>query len=324
MKNTQIHLASLLGAGFLMLGLPTVTMAQTATSGHKVTNLAQTHPTSAKAVTGVIESSSGTPLKVRLADGTLKTYPVSRQAFDSMSLEKGTAIILDTDTDLVLSEQGKPIYTFNGRIVGIKNNQLTVMLTSGQVRTIPIQPQFAAQLKKLQQEPGVPDQMPITGIVHQQSPLSDIDHKPSTVTTAPTPQMAKRISQASNASATYNDLIAACQGRETEVGNLKALQDISNDVVEFDRIEVVDINEVLKGHNPQPFQQRHANHTKVERLMLNDALKNTNVIIPNTNQTMKLEQALLRLKVKPEAVTGVKVPDMAYGKVFVFYDSTAQ
>ncbi len=243
MQNKQIGLASLLGFGFLLLGLPTVTIAQTAPS-QKVTP-AQTHPTSAKPVTGVIESSHGTPLQVRLADGTLKTYPVSRQVFDSMSLEKGTAIILDTDTDLVLSEQGKPIYTFNGRIVGIKDNHLTVMLTSGQVRNIPIQPQFAAQLKKLQQEPGVPDQMPITGIVHKQSPLSDIDHKPSTVTTAPTPQMAKRISQASNASATYNDLMAACQGRKTEVGNLKALQDISNDVVEFNRIEVVDINEVL-------------------------------------------------------------------------------
>lgn len=324
MKNKQIHLASLLSAGFLMLGLPTATMAQTAPNAHKVTNLAQTHPTTAKAVTGVIESSSGTPLKVRLADGTLKTYPVSRQAFDSMSLEKGTAIILDTDTDLVLSEQGKPIYTFDGRIVGIKNNQLTVMLTTGQVRTIPIQPQFAAQLKKLQQEPGVPDQMPITGIVHKQSPLSDIDHKPSTVTTAANPQVAKRISQAGNASATYSDLMSACKTREAEVGNLKALQDISNNVVEFDRIEVVDINEVLKGHNPQPFQQQHANHTKTEHLMLNDVLKNTSVIIPNTNQTMKLEQALLKLKVKPEAVTGLKVPDMAYGKVFVFYDSTAQ
>ena len=324
MKNKQIHLASLLGAGFLMLGLPTVTMAQTAPSAHKVTNLAPTHPTTAKAVTGVIESSSGTPLKVRLADGTLKTYPVSRQAFDSMNLEKGTAIILDTDTDLVLSEQGKPIYTFDGRIVGIKNNQLTVMLTSGQVRTIPIQPQFAAQLKQLQQAPGVPAQMPITGIVHKQSPLSDIDHKPSTLTTAANPQVAKRISQAGDASATYSDLMSACKTREAEVGNLKALQDISNNVVEFNRIEVVDINEVLKGHNPQPFQQLHANHTKTEHLMLSDVLKNTNVIIPNTNQTMKLEQALLKLKVKPEAVTGLKVPDIAYGKVFVFYDSTAQ
>lgn len=324
MKNKQIHLASLLvGAGFLMLALPTVTMAQTAPIAHKVTNLAQAHPTTAKAVTGVIESSSGTPLKVRLADGTLKTYPVSRQVFNLMSLYRDTAIILDPDTDLLLSEQGKPIYAFNGRIVDIKDNQLTVMLTSGQVRTIPIQPQFAAQLKKLQQASRVPDQMPITGIVHKQSPLSDIEYKPSTVTAA-NPQVAKRISQAGNASATYNDLMAACKTREAEVGNLKALQDISNNVVEFDRIEVVDINEVLKGHNPQPFQQQHANHTKTEHLMLNDVLKNISVIIPNTNQTMKLEQALLKLKVKPEAVTGLKVPDMAYGKVFVFYDSTAQ
>lgn len=321
MQNKQIGLASLLGFGFLLLGLPTLTIAQTAPS-QKVTP-AQTHPTSAKPVTGVIESSRGTPLQVRLADGTLKTYPVSRQAFDSMSLEKGTAIILDTDTDLVLSEQGKPIYTFNGRIVGIKNNQLSVMLTSGQVRTIPIQPQFAAQLKKLQQS-GVPDQMPITGIVHKQSPLSEINYKPSTLTTAANPQVAKRISQASNASATYSDLMSACKTREAEVYNLKALQDISNNVVEFDRIEVVDINELLKGHNPQPFQQQHAEHTKAEHLMLNNVLKNTSVIVPDTNQTIKLEQALLKLKVKPEAVTGLKVPDIAYGKVFVFYDSTAQ
>jgi hypothetical protein len=115
------------------VGLANCYYGTNSTDAHKVTNLAQTHPTSAKAVTGVIESSSGTPLKVRLADGTLKTYPVSRQVFDLMSLYQDTAIILDPDTDLLLSEQGKPIYAFNGRIVGIKDNQLTVMLTSGQV-----------------------------------------------------------------------------------------------------------------------------------------------------------------------------------------------
>ena len=67
-----------------------------------------------------------------------------------MDLTQGTAIILGSDTDLALSGQGKPIYAFKGRVVNIKDNQLTVMLTSGQVRTIPIQPEFAAQLQKLQ------------------------------------------------------------------------------------------------------------------------------------------------------------------------------
>lgn len=179
MQN-KLHLASLLGAGFLML-VPSVALAQAAPTTPNVANSQQTR-TSGK-VTGVIESFSGTPLKVRLADGSVKTYPVSRQIFDSMSLEQGTVIILDTDTDLALSGEGKPIYGFKGRITNIKDNQLTVMLTDGQVKTIPIQPEFAAQLKKLQRSPGVVAQMPITGIVHQQSPLSAINHKSSTVTT---------------------------------------------------------------------------------------------------------------------------------------------
>ena len=166
--------------------------------------------------------------------------------------------------------------------------------------------------------------MPITGIVHKQSPLSDIDYKPSTVTTALTPQMASRMSQAHNARATYSDLISACKTREVEVNRLKALQDVANNVVEFDRIEVVDINEVLKGRNIQVFQQQHAKHTEAEHLMLQDVLHNTSVMMPNTNRAMKLEQALLTLKVKPESVTGFKIPDVIHGKVFVFYNSTLQ
>ncbi len=321
MQNKQVRLASLLGIGFLLL-VPSVAIAQTAPTAQERTNLQQAR-TSAKPITGVIESLGGTPLKVRLADGTVKTYPVVRQIFDSMSLTQGTAIILDTDTDLALSGQGKPIYGFNGRIVNIKDNQLTVMLTSGQFRTIPIQPEFAAQLKKLQRSPGVPVHMPITGIVHKQSPLSDIDYKPSTVTTAPTPQMAARLSQA-NAKATYEDLVLACRNRVVEVSRLKALQDVANNVVEFDRIEVVDINELLKGETTQVFQRQHAKHTEAEHLMLEDVLQNTMVMVPNNNRTMKLEQALLKLKVKPESVTGLVVPDVIHGKVFVFYDSTLQ
>ncbi len=320
MQNKQIHLASLV-AGFLMLGLPVAT-AQTTPNTHNAGHLQPQR--SAKPITGVIESLSGTPMKVRLSDGSVKTYPVSRQIFDSLNLNQGTVIFFDTDTNLTLSTEGKPIYAFNGRITDVKNNQLTVMLTSGEVRTISIQPEFAAQLKQLRRSPDVPVNMPITGIVHKNSPFSRINYSPSTATTAPTPAMARRLSQAHNAKATYDDLMASCQGRKVEVSKLKALQDVANDVVEFDRIEVVDINEVLKGHNVQAFQQLHANHTKAENLLLEDALNNTSVIVPNTNETMKLKQALLDLNVKPESVTGIKVPDATYGKLFVFYDSTAQ
>jgi hypothetical protein len=264
-------------------------------------------------------------MKVRLSDGSVKTYPVSRQIFDSLSLNEGTVILFDADTNLILPTQRKPSYSFKGRITDIKNNQLTVMLTSGQVRTIPIQPEFAAQLKKLQRLPGVPVNMPISGIVDKNSPLSDINYKPSTVTTVrDNPQVARRISQARSAKATYENLMEACKSREVQLGRLNALQDVANNVVEFHRIEVVDINEVLKGQNVRAFQQLHAKHTRAEHLMLEEALNNTGVIVPNTNKMMKLKQALLNLNVKPESVTGVRVPDITYGKLFVFYDSTAQ
>jgi predicted ATPase with chaperone activity len=80
----------------------------------------------------------------------------------------------------------------------------------------------------------------------------------------------------------------------------------------------------LKGENVQAFQQLHAKHTKAEHLMLEDSLNNISVIVPNTNKIMKLKQALLDLNVKPESVINVRVQDIIYGKLFVFYDSTAQ
>ncbi|MBW4638608.1 MAG: hypothetical protein KME05_10285 [Gloeocapsa sp. UFS-A4-WI-NPMV-4B04] len=322
MQKKQVHLASLV-AGFLMLGIPSAALAQITHLTQNVTNVQQARR-SAKPITGVIESFSGIQMKVRLSDGSVKTYPVSRQIFDSLSLNEGTVILFDADTDLILSTQEKPIYAFKGRITDIKNNQLTVMLTSGQVRTIPIQPEFAAQLKKLQRLPGVPVNMQISGIVHENSPLSDINSNPSTVTTVPNSQVARRILQARTAKATYEDLMEACKSRGVQFSRLNALQDIANNVVEFDRIEVVDINEVLKGQNVQAFQQLHAKHTKAEHLILEDSLNNISVMVPNTNKIMKLKQALLNLNVKPESVINVRVRDIIYGKLFVFYDSTAQ
>lgn len=321
MQNKQTFLASLLGAGFLMLGLTTVAIAQKAPKTQEATNVRQAGDNH---ITGVIESVSGTSFSVRLADGTVKTYSATRQIFDKLSLNQGKAIILDTDIELGVSRGGQPMQGFNGRILNIQNNQLTVMLTSGQIRTIPIQPDFAAQLMKLQRSPEVAERMPITGIVNDSSPLSDIDRSPSTATKPPTAQMATRMSQGNNAKVKYSDLIAGCQNREVEINKLRALQDVANNVVRFNRIEVVDINDVLKDQNVQAFQQRHARHTQAEHDMLRDALKNVSVVVSNTNETMKLEQALLTIKVKPESVVALKIPDIYYGKVFVFYDSMAQ
>ena len=144
------------------------------------------------------------------------------------------------------------------------------------------------------------------------------------VTTAPNPQVVERILQARTDQATYEDLMAACKSREFQLSRLDELKDVANNVVEFDRIEVVDVNEVLKGENDYAFWQLHARHTKAEHLMLEKSLNNIGVIVPNTNNIMKLKQALLNLKVKPESVTGVIVKDIVYGKLFVFYDSTVQ
>ena len=141
------------------------------------------------------------------------------------------------------------------------------------------------------------------------------------VTTAANPQVVERRWQAHTDKATYEHLMVACQSREFQLSRLNQLQDVANNLVEFDRIEVVDINEVLKGENAYAFQQLHASHTKAEHLMLEEALNNTGIIVPNTNKMMKLKQALLNLTVKPESITGVRVPDITYGKLFVFYDS---
>nr|WP_290225625.1 hypothetical protein [Trichocoleus desertorum] len=154
--------------------------------------------------------------------------------------------------------------------------------------------------------------------------VAQTTHLTQNVKTAPNPQVAKRILQAHTAKATYEDLMAACKSREVQLSRLNALQNVANNVVRFDRIEVVDINEVLKGKNAYAFKQLHARHTKAEHLMLEKSLNDISVIVPNTNNIMKLKQALLDLNVEPESVTGVVVKDVIYGKLFVFYDSTAQ
>lgn len=116
---------------------------------------------------------------MRLADGTTKTYPVNKQIFSPIKLIQGIAIIFDPDSSSEVSSKEQPNQAFNGRIINIKDTQLTVMLTSGQIRTIPIQPEFATQLRKLQQLRLV--QVPITGIVHDSHSISDIDNSPNPV-----------------------------------------------------------------------------------------------------------------------------------------------
>lgn len=135
--------------------------------------------------------------------------------------------------------------------------------------------------------------------------------------------MAMRIANGSNAKAKYSDLILACQGRKVEVEKLKALQDVANNVVRFDRLEVVDINDVLKGQEIKAFQKRHAQHNAEEDRILENALSNVSVAISNNNDIMTLEQALLMRQINKKSIIGIKVPDdIYYSKVFIFYDST--
>ena len=225
--------------------IPIPTVAQTAPLPQDTKNLQQAQRVASKQITGIIEAVNGTTsFTVRLADGTTKTYPVNRQIFSPLKLIQGIAIIFDPDSSSEVSSKEQPNQAFNGRIINIKDTQLTVMLTSGQVRTIPIQPQFATQLRKLQQLRSV--QVPITGIVHDSHPLSDIEHSPSTATTALTPQMTTTRSQVRDEKATYSDLISACKNREDQVNKLKELQDVANNVIRFARIETVDIAAVTK------------------------------------------------------------------------------
>lgn len=136
MQN-KLRLASLLGVGFLML-IPIPTVAQTAPLPQDAKNLQQAQQVASKQISGIIESVNGTSFTVRLADGTTKTYPVNKQIFSPLKLIQGIAIIFDPDSSSEVSSKEQPNQAFNGRIINIKDTQLTVMLTSGQVRTIPI------------------------------------------------------------------------------------------------------------------------------------------------------------------------------------------
>ncbi len=319
MRKNQIRLAFLLSVGLLTLGVVSVGEAQTKPTEQN-TMPAKRSP---DRVAGIIESVDSASIKVRLADGSIKSYPRNQQIFSTIKPAEGIAIILDKDVEVGVSRGGRPLQVFDGRIVDLKNDRLSVMLTSGQVKNIAISPEFASQLKNLQRTTDAPSRLPITGIVNDLSPLSSINYTPSTPTNLPTAQMTRRIAQGSNVKAKYSDLILACQGRKVEVDKLKALQDVANNVVRFERLEVVDINDVLKGQEIKAFQQRHAQHTPTEDLILNNALKEVSVAIANNNDIMTLEQALLLHKVNKKSIIGIKVPDdIYYSKVFVFYDST--
>lgn len=321
--QTRLRLVFLVSVGLAILGFPGISEAQTAPMKQDVTNTRQTERSPSNQLAGMIESVNSTTMTVRFADGSIKTYPLNRQVFSGIKPVKGIAILLNKDSEVGVSRGGRPLQTFNGRIIDVKDNSLSVMLTSGQVKTIAIQPEFARQLKNFQRTTDASERLPITGIVSDRNPLSAINYTPSTPTNPPTAQMAARIAKDNNTKAKYGDLISACQGRKVEADKLKALQDVANNVVRFDRIEVVDINDVLKGQEVQAFQQRHAHHTPAENLILEDALHNVSVAITNQNKIMTLEDALLLQKVKKESIIGIKVPDdIYYSKVFVFYDST--
>jgi hypothetical protein len=322
MRKIQVRLACLFSVGVMTLAFMDIVKAQTAPIKQNVTNVRQTER-SHNYVAGIIESVNSTSINVRLADGSIKTYSRNGQVFAAIKPLKGIAIIVDEDSKVAVSRGGRPLQVFNGRIVDIKNNSLSVMLTSGQVEIIPIQPEFASQLKTLQRTTNASIRLPITGVVSDRSPLSAINYTPSSPTNSPTTQMVTRIAQGTDAKAEYSDLILACQNRKAEVGKLKALQDVANNVVRFDRIEVVDINDVLKGQNIKAFQQRHAHHTPAENLILENALNNVSVVVSNTNNVMTFEEALSMRKVNKKSIVGIKVSDdIYYGKVFVFYDST--
>ena len=160
--------------------------------------------------------------------------------------------------------------------------------------------------------------------VDDRSSTNHLIYDSSSITSEATPEKLEHISKVRSLKVTYQDLMASCHTRKQEVSSLKALQDVSNNVVEFNRIEVVDINELLKGHNAEAFHKQHAAHTPAEQAMLQDALNNVGVVIPNTNQQMPLKKALLLHDVKSNKVTGVKITDVHYGKLVVFYDSKIQ
>lgn len=321
--QTRLRLVFLVSVGLAILGFTGVAEAQTAPMQQDVTNTRQTERSPSIQVAGIIESVNSTTMTVRFADGSIKTYPLHRQVFSKIKPVKGIAILLDKDGEIGVSRGGRPLQAFNGRIIAIKDNSLSVMLTSGQVETIAIQPEFARQLKNFQRTTDAPERLPITGIVSDRSPLSAINYTPSTPTNPPTAQMAARIAKDNNTKVEYSDLISACQGRKVEADKLKALQDVANNVVRFDRLEVVDINDVLKGQEVQAFQQRHSHHTPVENQILEEALNNVSVAITNQNKIMTLEEALLMHKVNKKSIIGIKVPDdIYYSKVFIFYDST--
>ena len=323
MRKNQVRLACLFSVGVMTLAFMDIVKAQTAPIKQNVTNVGQKERSHSNHVAGIIESVNSTSINVRLADGSIKTYSRNWQVFTAIKPLKGIAVIIDEDSKVGVARGGRPLQAFNGRIVDIKNNSLSVMLTSGQVKTISIQPEFASQLKTLQRTTDASSHLPITGVVNDLSPLSAINYIPSTSTSTPTAQMVMRIKQGSDAKPKYSDLILACQDRKAETSQLKALQDVANNVVRFDRIEVVDINDVLKGQDIKAFQQRHAQHTPTENLLLENALNNISVMVSNTNNIMTFEKALSMRKVNKKSIVGIKVSDdIYYGKVFVFYDST--
>ena len=322
MQKNQLGLAFFLSVGLGTLGFIGAANAQNVPIKPNITNLRSVEKSLNNQAMGIIESVNNTSMNVRLAEGNTKSYPLNRQVFSSLKPTKGIAIILDKDTEVGVSRGGRPLQAFNGRIVDIKDNSLSIMLTSGQVKTITIQPKFATQLKNLQRTTDV-TYLPITGVVSDRSPLSAINYTPSTPTNPPTTQMAMRIANGTNAKAKYSDLLLACQGRKVEAEKLKALQDVANNVVRFDRLEVVDINDVLKGQEIKAFQQRHAQHNAEENRILENALNNVSVAVSNSNDIMTLEQALLMRQVNKKSIIGIKVPDdIYYSKVFIFYDST--
>lgn len=106
-------------------------------------------------VPGIISSSNGTNVQIKLADGTSKNYQLNSNLVNSPNIRKGAFVALLVDENNVVQEvqPAEVEKTLEGIVREVVGSQVTLELPNGQLETTSVAPAVSARMGLA---PGVP------------------------------------------------------------------------------------------------------------------------------------------------------------------------
>lgn len=114
-----------------------------------------TAASSNQTIPGIINSSNGSNVEIKLADGTSQKYQLNPNLVNSPNIRKGAFVALSVDGNQVVQEvqPAEVEKTLEGTVREIVGSQVTIELPNGQLETTTVAPAVSARMGLA---PGVP------------------------------------------------------------------------------------------------------------------------------------------------------------------------